>query len=346
MEEVEKLKKELNYLRQYKEALDKIAIISKTDTTGIIKDVNKAFEKISGFKKEELLNKPHNIIRHPDMPKAVFKKMWDTIKKGKIFKGVIKNRAKNGSEYYVIANVIPIKNEKGEIEEYLAIRQDITKQMKLQQQKENFTNNLIEYFLKKINTPTDKIKKYTFLIEQELSKEKPSLKEIKKLNSLIKENNFLLLLTKKILSYLLKINKKTFKISKEDINLISVIQYAYNPLSKIFKNKIKFILKSKKILEERVKSDKKLLALMFQILFFDLLKYSSTDIEFFISCEKEIEIKIKFTSEYEFNLTSGFKTSENIELNADMFFVSKIARILAIEIKTEKGEITIIFNKK
>lgn len=69
-------------------------IISVTDTHGIITDVNQTFIDMCGFSREELIGQPHNIIRHPDMPSAVFKLMWDTLKKGKPFMGIIKTVTK------------------------------------------------------------------------------------------------------------------------------------------------------------------------------------------------------------------------------------------------------------
>jgi len=113
--------------------LDNHLIISKTDKNGIITYANEAFSKISKFKKEELIGKPHSIVRHPSMPKEFFKKLWNTIKKGEIWEGVIKNRAKDGSTYFVKTVIIPII-ENGEIKEYLALRQDVTKIIKTQRQ--------------------------------------------------------------------------------------------------------------------------------------------------------------------------------------------------------------------
>lgn len=69
-------------------------IISVTDTHGIITDVNQTFIDMCGFSREELIGQPHNIIRHPDMPSAIFKLMWDTLKKGKPFMGIIKTVTK------------------------------------------------------------------------------------------------------------------------------------------------------------------------------------------------------------------------------------------------------------
>jgi len=87
---------------------DSWVIVSTTDTKGIITYCNKAFIEISGFTEEELLGANHNIIRHPDMPPAAFKDLWDTIKKGKPWRGIVKNRCKNGDHYWVDAYVTPV----------------------------------------------------------------------------------------------------------------------------------------------------------------------------------------------------------------------------------------------
>ena len=119
--------KNLNLLEQYKAITNKSSIISKTDPKGNITYVNEKFCQISGYKAEELLGRPHNLIRHPDMPKPTFKAMWDTIKnKKETWQGIVKNRAKNGDSYYVKTTIQPILNAEGEIEEYIALRHDIT----------------------------------------------------------------------------------------------------------------------------------------------------------------------------------------------------------------------------
>lgn len=121
-----KTRRQEKLLCEYKEAIDRSAIVSKTDKKGIITYVNDSFCNISGYKREELLQKPHNIIRHPDMPSSAFASLWQTIKDGNAWQGTIKNRKKDGSSYYVQSLVNPILNEKGEIEEYIAIRTDVT----------------------------------------------------------------------------------------------------------------------------------------------------------------------------------------------------------------------------
>ncbi len=117
--------------KQYKEAIESSNIVSKTDINGIITFVNDEFCKISGYSRDELIGKNHNIVRHPDVPKSNFKKLWDTILAKKTFKSTVKNRAKDGSTFYVNTTIIPILDESGEIEEFIAIRYDVTKEVEL-----------------------------------------------------------------------------------------------------------------------------------------------------------------------------------------------------------------------
>ena len=86
-------------LNSRKKITDGFALISETDTRGVIQYANPRFCDVSGYTLEELVGKPHNIVRHPDMPKEIFKELWDTIKAGKIWQGEIKNRRKDGSPY-------------------------------------------------------------------------------------------------------------------------------------------------------------------------------------------------------------------------------------------------------
>jgi len=113
-------------LQEYKEAVDRSAIVSKTDPQGVITFVNKKFCEISGYSEEELIGQPHNIIRHPDMPATVFKEMWRMISRKKPWSGIVKNRTKSGGTYYVDTVINPIIDCKGNIVEYIGIRHDIT----------------------------------------------------------------------------------------------------------------------------------------------------------------------------------------------------------------------------
>ena len=102
------------------------SIVSEGDKKGDILTVNDKFMEVSKYSREELVGKPHNTTRHPDMPKDVFKKMWQTIGRGETFRGIIKNRAKDGTPYYVDAVIAPILGENGKPKKYLGVRYDIT----------------------------------------------------------------------------------------------------------------------------------------------------------------------------------------------------------------------------
>ena len=118
-------------LEQYQSAIENSNIISKTDINGIITFVNEEFCKISGYTKEELVGQNHNIVRHPDVPSSTFKLLWDTILKKNTYRSTVKNRAKDGSTFYVNTTVFPILNEKNDIEEFIAIRYDVTQSVYL-----------------------------------------------------------------------------------------------------------------------------------------------------------------------------------------------------------------------
>jgi aerotaxis receptor len=98
------------------------AIVSETDLNGIITFANRKFCEISGYTKEELIGQPHNIIRHPDMPKKAFETMWNTIKQGNVWSGLVKNLRKDGRYYWVETTITPIQDETGAITKYAAAR--------------------------------------------------------------------------------------------------------------------------------------------------------------------------------------------------------------------------------
>jgi len=105
-------------------------IVSKTDLHGTITYVNDEFVRLSGYTKEELIGQPHSITRHPDVPKAVFKDLWQTIQSDKPWVQLVKNRCKGGEHYWVEANVSPIR-ENGAVIGYLSVRRKITDAQKI-----------------------------------------------------------------------------------------------------------------------------------------------------------------------------------------------------------------------
>lgn len=90
-------------------------IVSKTDLKGRITYANEVFQKVSGFSEEELLGQPHSIIRHPDMPRCVFKLLWDTLKAREEIFAYVKNMAQNGDNYWVFAHVTPTFDSQDQI---------------------------------------------------------------------------------------------------------------------------------------------------------------------------------------------------------------------------------------
>jgi len=101
-------------------------IVSETNKKGIITYVNDDFCNISGFRKEELIGQPHNMIRHHDMPKVAFKELWDTVKKGETWKGIVKNFCKNGDFYWTSATAFPVVKKSGKMK-LISIRTKPTK---------------------------------------------------------------------------------------------------------------------------------------------------------------------------------------------------------------------------
>ncbi|HEX5671074.1 MAG TPA: ATP-binding protein, partial [Sulfuricurvum sp.] len=134
-----------------------------------ITKVNDNFCTISGYARDELVGKPHNIVRHPDMPKEIFEELWNDISNGKTWQGVIKNRQKYGNDYYVKSTIFPMFDEKGDIIEYIGLREDITpietakqKAQEADQIKTNFMANMSH----EIRTPINGIAGFADLLSQ------------------------------------------------------------------------------------------------------------------------------------------------------------------------------------
>lgn len=115
------MKKNLPLTGQEKHLPAGSSLVSRTDTKGIITFVNDAFVDASGFTRAELIGSNHNIVRHPDLPPSVFEGMWRTLKRGLPWRGVVKNRCKNGDHYWVAANVVPVRKN-GETIGYMSVR--------------------------------------------------------------------------------------------------------------------------------------------------------------------------------------------------------------------------------
>ncbi len=108
-------------------------IVSRTDFTGKITYVNETFAEISGYKPEELIGKPHNVIRHPDMPKSAFADLWETLERGDVWEGYVKNLRKDGGYYWVFAHISTVMKD-GKAVEYKSVREPVSREKKIEMQ--------------------------------------------------------------------------------------------------------------------------------------------------------------------------------------------------------------------
>jgi len=147
--EQNKMKEELHSSQEVNHNLEvlldivnQVAIISKTNLQGTITFVNDLFCQITGYDKEELLGKNHNILRHQDMPNTIFKHIWEDIKIGKVWKGKLKNKTKEGNSFSINANIFPIVDSNKKIVEYVSIQFITTEET----QDYEFDKNVLEQY--------------------------------------------------------------------------------------------------------------------------------------------------------------------------------------------------------
>ncbi|MBN2895098.1 MAG: PAS domain S-box protein [Campylobacterales bacterium] len=124
----------LHLLHQYRHAMDQSLIVSMTDIHGVITYVNDNFCHISGYTREELLGHSHSIVRHPNAEASLFEDLWRTISAKQIWIGTIPNRKKTGEEYVIRATIVPLLDKEGTILEYMALCEDITSQIRYQEE--------------------------------------------------------------------------------------------------------------------------------------------------------------------------------------------------------------------
>ena len=145
------LENSLKALKDYKFSLDQSAIIATTDNKGVITSVNENFCKISKYKEKELVGKTHRLINSNHHPKEFFKNLWKTIGSGSVWRGELKNIAKDGSYYWVDTTIVPFMDESNKPFQYLAIRFDITERKKAEQEKNHLQvtieNSLNEIYI-------------------------------------------------------------------------------------------------------------------------------------------------------------------------------------------------------
>ena len=165
-----KLKEKLHEeTKQLQKALDENSIVSRTNEKGIITYANEKFCDISGYRHDELIGKSHNVVRHPDTSRKLFKEMWQTIKSKKVYKTKLKNLAKDGTQYYVDMTIIPLLNQEGEVYEYLSVRDDISELVATQEllAKEQSKDRFLANMSHELRTPLNAIIGFITLASQE-----------------------------------------------------------------------------------------------------------------------------------------------------------------------------------
>ena len=194
---------------------DEYVISSTTDTKGIITSVSQAFVEISGYTKNELIGRPHSIVRHPDISKELFEELWKTIKEGKVWTGEVKNKKKDGGHYWVKASIIPeFDYRHHRITGYTSLRHDITSE----KSKEEFMANMSH----ELRTPLNSIIGFSDILKKKL-KGNDNLKYIERVGS---SARVLLKLINDILD-LSKIKDSKFTIEPHEFNAYEEIsQYS------------------------------------------------------------------------------------------------------------------------
>ena len=208
-------------LQQFVDVLNETTIVSKSDLSGKITFVNDEFCAVSGYEKSELIGSPHSMIRHPDMDSQVFKEMWEKIQAGKIFRGIIKNRKKNGEPYYVDSAVVPIIDIDGDISEYLAIRYDVTEIIKSRDKAvlaEKSKDEFLSKMSHELRTPLNSIVGFSDILKRIVKDEK----QLKYLRNITDSSASLLGIINDILD-LSKLNSGSFSLDYHEFE-------AYNSL--------------------------------------------------------------------------------------------------------------------
>lgn len=348
-------KKYLIENEQYKDAIETYLIVSKTDLKGRITYANDAFCKISGYSRDELLGKNHNIVRHPDMNVKVFAEIWETILSGNSWKGTIFNRNKKGKKYYVKTVILPIFDNNGAVNSFISIREDVTalvESRNLALEHEKSKDLLLSKMSHELRTPLNGIIGLLNLVFEERS----SVEVNKYLNIILKESNALLDLINTILDSA-KLRSNHFELASSLTNLYIFIAYEVDFFKPLLKDKaIDFEVDVAYNLPEYVFIDAKRLRQVLHNLIANAIKFTPVkgNIKLRVSYEEELlsfevidngigideSVKQKiFDAFTQVHTDSGENTygGTGLGLNIASLIVSKMGGELNVESEVGKG---------
>ena len=140
---VKNLNRSITLSNEYEKAINVSNIVSRINLDGKFTYVNDKFCEISGYKLDEVIGQAHDIVRHPENPSEVLKNIWKTLKEGNVYKGILKNKTKDGSAYWVDATIVPIKDENNNIIEFMGIKKDVTEIFSLHKEMEETQKEII-----------------------------------------------------------------------------------------------------------------------------------------------------------------------------------------------------------
>lgn len=221
---------------QYQSAIEESNIVSKTDVNGIITFVNDEFCKISGYSKNELIGRNHNVVRHPDIPKHLFKDLWDTILSKKVYKTIAKNKNKDGSVVYLNTTIIPILNSFGEIEEFVAIRHDVTKLVSLQNELRELNENLEAKVAKKTAQLAEINEHLKELVAKEVAKNEENTKMLLIQSRLASMGEMLASISHQWRQPLNELSIMLYKLKRSVGNTDKGFEFLYNDIKKVISN--------------------------------------------------------------------------------------------------------------
>ncbi len=187
-------------------AISEVAIVAYTDKNGLITFANENFCSISGYSLNELLGKSHRLLNSDYHDKEFFVEMWCVINSGQIWRGEIKNKRKDGTFYWVDCQIIPIQNEKGELDGFASIRFDITEKKKLEKaqlelEKLNYILDLAKFVAHEVNNPLTIIELSCVQLNREMNDPVPNLESKRNISKILRQTKRISSIVKRLESF-------------------------------------------------------------------------------------------------------------------------------------------------